>query len=267
MHHRTDLPQAIDVDVTTHDEFPEAAEYARTKIGELGRYTSRPVLRARVKLSRHRDPAVPRPVVAQANLDVDGRLVRAQVQAETGREAVDLLVERLRRRLERIAEHWEARRGELPSVSSHEWRHDSEPTHRPNYFPRPADERRVIRRKSFTMAPCTLDEAAREMELFDYDFHLFTEQGTGTAAVLYRNGATGYRLALVAPALADQLSPYELPVTISRQPVPCLTEEEAADRLGLLGWAFLFFVDAAQGRAGVLYHRYDGHYGLIAPAG
>ena len=121
--------------MTTHDEFPEAADYARSKIGELGRYTSRPMLQARVKLTRHRDPAVPRPVVAQANLDVDGRLVRAQVQAETAREAVDLLAARLRRRLERIAEHWEARRGELPSASSHEWRHDSEPTHRPNYFP------------------------------------------------------------------------------------------------------------------------------------
>ncbi len=267
MRHRTELPQAIDVDVTTHDELPGAADYARSKIGELGRYTSRPVLQARVKLTRHRDPAVQRPVVAQANLDVDGRLVRAQVQAETAREAVDLLAARLRRRLERAAEHWEARRGELPSTRSHEWRHDSEPPHRPNYFPRPADERRVIRRKSFTMAPCTIDEAAREMELLDYDFHLFTEQGTGTAAVLYRAGATGYRLALVAPALADQLSPYALPVTISRQLVPCLTEEEAANRLGLLGLPFLFFIDAAQGRASVLYHRYDGHYGLITPAG
>jgi len=267
MRHRTELPQTIDVDVTTHDEFPGAAEYARSKIGELGRYTSRPVLQAHVKLTRHRDPAVQRPVVAQANLDVDGRLVRAQVQAETAREAVDLLATRLRRRLERAAENWEARRGELPSASSHEWRHDSEPTHRPNYFPRPADERRVIRRKSFTMAPCTLDEAAGEMELLDYDFHLFTEQGTGTAAVLYRTGTTGHRLALVAPALADELSPYALPVDISRHPVPCLTEEEAANRLSLLGQPFLFFIDAAQGRAGVLYHRYDGHYGLITPAG
>ncbi|MGA8253613.1 MAG: HPF/RaiA family ribosome-associated protein, partial [Mycobacterium sp.] len=83
MRHRTDLPPAIDVDVTMHDELPETAEYARSKIGELGRYTSRPVLQARVKLTRHRDPAVQRPVVAQASLDVDGRLVRAQVQAET----------------------------------------------------------------------------------------------------------------------------------------------------------------------------------------
>jgi hypothetical protein len=37
--------------------------------------------------------------------------------------------------------------------------------------------------------------------------------------------------------------------------------------MGLLGLPFLFFVDAAQGRASVLYHRYDGHYGVITPAG
>jgi ribosome-associated translation inhibitor RaiA len=267
MRHRAELPQLIDVDVTTHDELPGAAEYAHSKIGELGRYTRRPVLRARVKLSRHRDAAVQRPVVAQANLDVDGRPVRAQVEADTAREAIDLLAARVRRSLERAAEHGAARRGESSPGGSQEWRHDSEPTHRPNYFPRPADERRVIRRKSFTMAPCTVDEAAGEMDLLDYDFHLFTEKGTGTAGVLYRAGATGYRLALVAPALADQLSPFALPVTISRHPAPCLTEEEAANRLGVLGLPFLFFVDAAQGRASVLYHRYDGHYGLITPAG
>ena len=257
------MPQFIDVDVTTHDDLPGAADYARSKIGELGRYTSRPVLHAHVRLSRHRDPAVQRAVVAQANLDLDGRPVRAQVGAKTAQDAIDLLSARVRRRLE----HMEARRGEPQARDPHQWRHDSEPTHRPNYFPRPPDERRVIRRKSFTLAPCTVDEAAREMDLLDYDFHLFTEIGTGTAGVLYRAGATGYRLALVAPALADQLSPFALPVTISRQPVPCLTGQEAADRLGLLGLPFLFFIDAAQGRVSVLYHRYDGHYGLIAPAG
>lgn len=266
MRHRTKPPQDIDVQVTTRDELPAAAEYARSKIGELTRYASRPVLHARVRLTRHRDPAVQRPVVAQANLDVDGRPVRAQVQADTAREAVDLLAARLRRRLERAAEHWEARRGELPAGTA-EWRHESEPVHRPNYFPRPADQRRVIRRKSFTMAPCTLDEAAREMELLDYDFHLFTEKGTGIASVLYRAGPTGYRLALAAPALADQVSRHALPVTISQQSLPCLTEEGAANRLSVLGLPFLFFIHADYGCASVLYHRYDGHYGLITPAG
>ena len=137
MGHRTELPQDIDIDVTTHGELPGAAEYARSKIGELGRYTSRPILHARVKLTRHRDPAVHRPVVAQAYFDVEGRPVRAQVEAETAREAVDLLAARLRGRLGRAAEHWEARRGQLPAARSDEWRHGSEPMHRPNYFPRP----------------------------------------------------------------------------------------------------------------------------------
>ncbi|WP_374022541.1 HPF/RaiA family ribosome-associated protein [Mycobacterium sp. HNNTM2301] len=263
MSHSMQAPQEIDVQVTARDEHPAAAEYARRKIGELTRYASRPVLHARVRLTRHRDPAVQRPVVAQVNLDVGGRLIRAQVQADTAREAVDLVAARLRRRLERAAEHWEARPG---AAAADEWRREPEPAHRPNHFPRQANQRRVIRRKSFTLAPCTLDEAAREMELLDYDFHLFTEKGTGTAGVLYRGGPTGYRLALAAPALADQVSRHTLPVTISRQPLPCLTEEGAEDRLAMLGLPFLFFIHAAYGCASVLYHRYDGHYGLITPA-
>lgn len=267
MRHRTQLPQTLDFEVISRDEPPEAAKYAQSKIGELSHYTSRPLRHARVKLGRHRDPAIERPVIAQANVDVDGTPIRAQVQAATAREAVDLVAARLRRRLERATEQREPRRGQQCAANSQEWRHDSGPTHRPNHFPRPIDERRVMRRKSFTMAPCTIDEAAREMDLLDYDFHLFTEKGSGAAAVLYRAGETGYRLALVTPAAAEQLCPHALPVTISLHSIPCLTEEEAAQRLSLLGLPFLFFIDAAWGCASVLYHRYDGHYGVITPAG
>lgn len=267
MDHRTEC-RPVDVAVTTHGELPGAADYARDKIGRLVRFTHQPVLHARVKLSKHQDPAVPRPVVAQGNLDVNGRQLRAQVQAETAREAVDRLETRLRRRLQRITEHGQARHaGAAAPAHLRPWRHQSEPTPRPGFFPRPADQRRVIRRKSFAMKPSTVDEAALEMELLDYDFHLFTESATGAASVLYRSGDTGYRLALLTPDLAAQLAPFELPVTISRQPVPCLTEDQAIERIALLNVPFLFFIDAAYGRANVLYHRYDGHYGLITPSG
>ena len=210
--------------------------------------------------------AVAGAVVGQANLDVNGRPIRAQVEGETDREAIDRLEARLRRRLERIAENWEARRGHSPEVGPQEWRHRSEPTHRPSYFPRPPDQCRIIRRKAFTLGTHTVDEAAQEMELLDYDFHLFTEKGTKQASVLYRTEPSGYRLAQVKP-LREELAPYELSLTISSQPAPCLTLERAKERLSLLGLPFLFFVDVDQGRAGVLYHRYDGHYGLICPAG
>ena len=63
----------FDIEVIARGELRGAAEYARRKIGGLGRLTHQPVLFARVRLTKHLDPAVQRPVVAQANVDVDGR--------------------------------------------------------------------------------------------------------------------------------------------------------------------------------------------------
>lgn len=266
MRHGTEHSRDIDIDVTTRGDLPGAADYARCKIGALGRLTHRPVLHARVKLTKLRDLAVEYPVVAQANIDVNGRIVRAQFQGVTAREAVDGLEARLRRTLEHVAAHFEVHKGEKPA-GAHPWRHESQRAPRAKFFPRSADDRQILRRKSFTLGPCTVDEAVDEMELQDYDFHLFTEKGSGAAGVLYRGGPTGYRLALVAPGLADELRPFEGPVTISPHPPPCLREQDAIERMGLLGVPFLFFIDAAFGRVSVLYRRYDGHYGVITPAG
>ncbi|MFB9905415.1 ribosome hibernation promotion factor [Allokutzneria oryzae] len=245
---------------------PGTADYARDKIGALLHLAHRPVLFARVRVSRHGDPAVSRPVVAQANLDVNGRLVRAQAVGESSWEAVDRLEARLRHRLERVARHWEAHPGGRRSPEPHEWRHEFEPTHRHRWFPRPEGEREIMRHKSFTLPRCTIDDAALDMGMLDYDFHLFTEVGTGQDSVLYRAGATGYRLAQLTPPGPHELSPFQLPLTVSTQPAPALTTGEAVARLNLLGQPFLFFLDADRGRGAVLYHRYDGHYGLITPA-
>jgi ribosome-associated translation inhibitor RaiA len=266
MRQRPDSPAVLDVEVTTHGQLAGAEDYAQTKIGELGRLTHQPVLHAHVRLSEHGDPAVARRVIAQANLDVNGRLVRAQVEGFTAREAIDRLESRLRHRLERSAEHWEAKRGGIPRVGPHEWRHQSEPTHRPKHFPRPESERRITRHKSYSLPTCTVEEAALEMELLDYDIHLFTEEGTKQDSVLYREGPAEYRLAQVDPEFADKLAAFEMPLTTSSQPAPRLTVEQAIERIALVGLPFLFFVDAARDRGSVLYHCYDGHYGLITPA-
>lgn len=255
----------FDIDVTTHGAFPGAADYARRKIGELGRITHRPVLFARVKLSRHHDPAVESPVVAQGTLDISGRLVRAQVHAASAREAIDRLEAALRRRVEHVAERWETpKKG--ARVPHRPWQ-GSNVGDRPAQPSRSVAEAGVVRRKSFAMAPCTIDEAADEMDLLDYDFHLFTEKSTGAVGVIYRDGETGYRVALVAPELAADLGPFERPLTVSSTAPQCLSEQEAAERLALLGLPFLFYIDAAQGRASVLYRRFDGHYGIVTPAG
>ena len=253
------------VRVETHGKVPNgSADLAAAKVGALLRVAAEPVLTARVMLAVAPDPAVGRPAVAQATVDMNGRVVRAQAAGETVRAAVERMATRLRARLGRSARNWAAQRGTRPVAQTGEWRHQSIPARRPPYFPRPADERTVIRRASYTSGPQTPAEAVAELDLLDYDFHLFTERSTGQDCVIYRVRG-GYRLAMAHPKLG-RLGPLPGPVAASPFPAPRLTVREAATRLEATGRPFAFFIAADTGRGSLLYRRYDGHYGLVTPA-
>ncbi|MER6663941.1 sigma 54 modulation/S30EA ribosomal C-terminal domain-containing protein [Amycolatopsis japonica] len=245
---------------------PDSADRAAAKVSRLMRLAHRPVLAASVRLTKYGDPAREQSVTAQASLDVNGRPVRAQASAPSVDEAIDRMDAKLRRQLEKSALHWEARRGGRPVPDPGEWRHESVPAAREPWFPRPEKEREIVRHKSYSLARSTVDEAFVDMHLLDYDFHLFTETGTGQDSVLYHAGPTMHRLTQTVPPGPHDLSPFKLPLTISRLPAPVLSTVEAVERLGLTGLPFLFYLDAERGRGSVLYHRYDGHYGLITPA-
>jgi len=254
--------QTVPVQVEMHGRVPKRMrELAAAKAGSLLRFASEPVLSARVTLAVSADPAVARPALAQATIDLNGRIVRAQAAGQTMREAIEHMAARLRVRLDRSARDWSVRRGTLPVPEPGEWRHQSIPAHRPPYFPRPADTRAVIRRPGYAARPLTPEEAVAELDLLDYDFCLFTERSTGEDSVLYRVGDR-YRLAQARPK-PNRLGPLPAAVTLSRHPAPVLRLAEAITRLDLLGQPFVFFVNPDTGRASLLYHRYDGHYGLV----
>jgi hypothetical protein len=106
--------------------------------------------------------------------------------------------------------------------------------------------------------------AAAELELLDYDFHLFTDRLTGQDSVIYRTTG-GYRLAMAHPK-PSRLGPVPGSMTVSELPAPRRTVEEAAERLEAMGQPFMFFIDTHTSRGSLICHRYDGHYGLIRPA-
>lgn len=241
--------------VDVHGRVPaDAVEYAKERVAAACAHTSEPVLHARAKLTQAADPAVTRPSIVQANLDLDGRLTRVHVAAASMTEAIDLMHDRLSRRLERMAQHWEARRGR------------DEPTHRPAFQPRPPEDRQIVRHKAFTLAVETPDEAAFDMDAMDYEFQLFTDSASGQDAVIFRDGPVSYRMAS-ASAPPERNRATAIPLTVSSVPAPCLAVDQAVERLELTGQPFVFFVDASSGRGNVLYHRFDGNYGLIIPAG
>ncbi|HEX4868576.1 MAG TPA: HPF/RaiA family ribosome-associated protein [Acidimicrobiales bacterium] len=251
--------------VARGDVTPDLVDLAATKISAITHVTAEPLLLARVKLTQEPDPARERPAIAQVTLDVNGHLVRAQVAARTMRDAIDLLEGRLRDKLDHRAERRQAGRRRDAPVTPGTWRHDARPAQRPTYFDRPVDERELVCRKSFATADLTVDEAAFDLEQLDHDFYLFRDVASGADCVLEKRGDGPYRLAHTGTAAVDP-GPTAVPVEVLETPVPELAVDEAIERLDLSNEPFTFFVDTESGRGTVVYRRYDGHYGLIAPS-
>jgi hypothetical protein len=255
----------VRVQAGTRGAVPEGAvSFAVQRVGSLLRMAPEPVLFARVKLAMAADPAVGRPAIAQVSIDLNGRLVRAWAAGQTMRAATGHACDRLRIGMGRAARNWAAIRGGQPAAGPGEWRHQSRPAPRLPCYPRPPDERTIARRKSYALAHETLDEAVADAGLLGYDFHLFTEKSTGEDSVICRSG-DGYRLMMARPR-ACRLGPVDPSITVCPAPAPRLSMAGAIGRLEAAGQPFLFFVNAETSRGNLIYHRYDGHYGLVGPA-
>lgn len=239
-----------DIVVETRGEVVESArEYVRGQLAALDRRLPHGVTQARLKLTAFTRPSAPVPALVQANLTVAGVAVRAQVAAAFLPEAGRLVRRRLREHLERLAGAGGAR--PWHGATAARW-----------WSQQPATPR-IVRHKSYQLTRCHPGEAARTMDVMDYDFHLFVDDETGEDSIVFRIGPTGYRLARLR-SLAPPTAPVDVPLTVNVHPVPGETTETAATWLSTCtDLPFRFFKDTETGRGTVLYRRYDGDYGLL----
>ncbi len=241
----------------------DAVTYAYERLAEVAELVDEPILHARVSLTQSTDPARSRPALARATLDVNGDPVRANVAAGSMLEAIDLLQRRLRDRIEHRAQHRDACRTFTGNAEPGEWRHGDLPTERPEYFDRPAEERQLVRLKTYPDEELTVDEAVFDMEQRGYDFYLFSDLASGSDSVVERVDGS-YLLTCLDPD-AIELGPTTCPVFPSHRATPDLSVDDAIEQLNVAGDPFVFFRNVATGRGNVCYRRYDGHYGLIEP--
>ncbi len=260
----TEAPATSLLVITRGDVADDARAYAHRRIGAVIEHIDEPILFARVKLTEAPDPARERPAIAQVTIDLNGEIVRVQVAGHVMREAVDLLDARLRDKLGHRDEYRQALRRRPPASPPGEWRHGDAPTSRPGYFERPPDERELVRRKTYADEGLTPDEAAFDMEGLDFDFYLFQEHASGQDVMLERGESGSYLLTRVRPEPVDA-GPTAIALTVTEKPVPELDLADAIERMSADGERYVFFVNTGTGRGNVIYHRFDGHYGLIAP--
>ncbi len=246
-------------------------DHARDKTEALFEAAPRPVIKASLRLVHEANPRIERPNVAEATLDVSGRIVRAHVAAPTMSEATDLLAGRLRRQLHDLRERMieRSRRPRGDKTPDNEWRHGD--VHgRPAWSDRPDDDRDLVRSKTFALDPVTPDEAAFDMEMLHHDFYLFTNVNTDEDNLLAHAGADdegdpAYEL-LQLDARDDTLDAAAATIKTSDVVAPEVDTQAATEILTAENVRFLFFKNADTGRGNVVYHRFDGHYGLITPA-
>lgn len=190
------------------------------------------------------------PGLVQVNLRVHGAPARVQVPGRTIVEAIAAAAARLDRQVHRLATAWE----QWP------W---PDPERRALGVPGRGSIARVKTVRLHTAMPC---QAAAVLSAMDYDAHLFRDAETGEDAVVYRSGPTGLRLARQR-VMRPPSSRSALPLTVNPHKTPRVTAEQAVSRLAD-GWLpFVFYTDQQTGRGNLLYRRYDGQLGLVAPIG
>lgn len=250
------LPE--DVIVTSRGPVPhEMVERAKEQASHAARLSGRDVLAVTVTLTESTNTGIVEPSRAEVMFDMSGTPVRAEADAPTIAQALDRVIERLERRIVELVNRWDDRSRWLSMPEDGQWRRGDAPTERPEHFPRPRDEREVVRRKTFAITPATPEEAVYDMESLEHDFHLFTDVASGDPALVHRRADGSYGIA----GLADDATGS---VAMKPEPAPpTLDEVSARLRLDASGEPFVFYIDEKTGKGSVVYLRYDGHYGVV----
>ncbi len=218
----------------------------------------------RVKLAMAANDTNSLPASAEVNLDLDGDLVRAHASERTMHEAIDQMAQRLHSQLERRHDRQRHKPTGLPATPG-QWRHGNVAPRRDASLPtKPLPEREIVRHKSFAPGEMTVEEAAWDMGLLDYDFFLFVELTTGQDCLLERTDDGRLRLhGFDGGSLGEEFLVEDVEMALTVPPALSVAEAiELHDRGGL---KFVFFINRTSNRANVLYERLDGNYGLITP--
>ena len=128
--------------------------------------------------------------VAQVTMHVGREVLRAEVQADDAFEAIDAMLAKLQRQVERYRgkrqDRWHGRGnmpGAVPTVEL-----EMEETE----VEEEAESGPVVRRKRFAVYPMVEDEAIQQMELLGHDFFLYQNPTSGQVNLIYRRRGGGY---------------------------------------------------------------------------
>lgn len=250
-------------EISTHGQIdPDAIERAKDRLERVGAHCREPILHVELRVTD--DSAHPSQdhARAEATFGVKHGPVRAHAQAPTVNEAIDLMIERLRRRVDRHESrlHRVGTKRQDGVAAEGSWHHGDVSSAPRRPVPLPDGSATVVRRKTFAAAPMTVEEAAFDLEILDHDFYLFEETKSGQAGLLSIKDDGRYQLEIAANAEIEA-SPR---IAVDRVDGPLLLDQQGAQRLlDSSEDPFVFHRVTPSQPGQVMYRRYDGDYGVV----
>ncbi|MHB8780540.1 MAG: ribosome hibernation-promoting factor, HPF/YfiA family [Candidatus Geothermincolia bacterium] len=160
-------------------------DYTEEKVGKVGRYFDR-IIKTEVVLSVEKNPKISESQVVEVTIHSAGPLIRAKESASDMYQAIDLVTDKLERRVKRMKAkvidraHGNSHRAAVAPAPVDEFEGEEEP--------------RIVRTKSFNLKPMTPEEAALQMDLLGHSFYVFINAETGDGNVVYKRRDGNYGL-------------------------------------------------------------------------
>lgn len=240
----------------------ETRQEAEEMMAYLADMAPAAVVSTRVKVKHDEDRAPDQVSIAQASMDVSGIELRVEAAGATSSSALHAVGERLEKKLARLADRVRGGESSSPLSGSLSQTDDSS---RPAFHYRPPERRTVVRRKTYSpLDRLSVTEALFNLKALDYRFFLFTDAADDKTSIVYQD--------LDGPALrkvdGSRSSGAHIPenIHVNEAEAPSIALADAVSLLNSSDMPFVFFRDRDRGRAGILYRRYDGHYGLLVPS-
>ena len=166
---------------------PALRDYAEEKVGRVTRYFDH-VQEAQVVLSvERRRGDVGRAQVVEVTVRGDGVLLRGEEASEDMYASIDLVVEKLKKQIERYRSKFIDRRRLAESRKKTQALVRADRALRAG--PR---ELQIVRVKRFAMKPMTPEDAALQMELLGHDFFAFRNASSLEVNVVYKRADGNY---------------------------------------------------------------------------
>jgi putative sigma-54 modulation protein len=161
------------------------------------------VTRVELELLVEKNPSIPEPCIAEATVFTRGPVIRARESSTDMYAAIDLVTDKLQRRVKKYHDkaHGRTRHGhDKISVAEEPVAEELAPAAAAASL---ADELggengRIVKTKQFALKPMSVNEATLQLELVGHDFFVFTNAESNRTNVVYRRNDGHY--GLIEPA-------------------------------------------------------------------